>query len=67
MEFYQKRYHNFPLKHVEHLTYRFINAEDVLSAALTDGITKDQNESNSNTLLQNTKDLRDIKNINSLK
>lgn len=25
VDFYQKRYHNFPLKHNEHLIYRFLN------------------------------------------
>ena len=34
VEFYQKRYHNFPLKHVEHLAYRFINLEELLAVPL---------------------------------
>ena len=34
VEFYQKRYHNFPLKQNEHLTYRFLNVDDLLSAPL---------------------------------
>lgn len=34
VEFYQKRYHNFPLKHIEHLTYRFVNVEELLAVPL---------------------------------
>jgi hypothetical protein len=28
VEFYQKRYHNFPLKHTQLMRYVFINAEE---------------------------------------
>lgn len=34
VEFYQKRYHNFPLKHVELLVYRFVNVDELLAATL---------------------------------
>lgn len=34
VEFYQKRYHNFPLKHVEHLAYRFVNVDELLAVPL---------------------------------